>query len=107
IVVNKPGGAMVIGGNECAKSEPDGYTLCLVSPDTMSFNPLTIPNLPYDPDRDFVPLIDMYHVVEGLIARADLGLGSVQDLHARASAEPGKLNFGTLGQRTTTDAFRQ
>jgi tripartite-type tricarboxylate transporter receptor subunit TctC len=107
IVVNKPGGAMVIGGSECAKSAADGYTLCLVSPDTMSFNPLTIPDLPYDPDKDFTPVIDMYHVVEGLIARADLGLNSIADLRARAAAQPGKLNFGTLGQRTTTDAFRQ
>src|SRR5262249_6048279 len=65
IVVNKPGGAMVIGGSECAKSAPDGYTICLVSPDTMSFNPLTVPNLPYDPQKDFVPVIDMYHVIEG------------------------------------------
>ncbi len=107
IVVNKPGGAMAIGGSECAKSAPDGYTLCLVSPDTMSFNPLTIPDLPYDPDKDFAPVIDMYHVVEGLIVRANLGLNSIADLRARATAQPGKLNFGTLGQRTTTDAFRQ
>jgi tripartite-type tricarboxylate transporter receptor subunit TctC len=107
VVLNKPGGAMAIGGSECAKSAPDGYTLCLVSPDTMSFNPLTIPDLPYDPQKDFVPVIDMYHVVEGLIARADLGVNSVADLRARAVAQPGKLNFGTLGQRTTTDAFRQ
>lgn len=107
VVLNKPGAAMVLGGSECAKSAPDGYTLCLVSPDTMSFNPLTIPDLPYDPEKDFVPVIDMYHVVEGLIVRADLGLGSIADLRARAAAQPGKLNFGTLGQRTTTDAFRQ
>ena len=42
VVVNRPGAAMVLGGTDCAKSPPDGYTLCLVSPDTMSFNPLTI-----------------------------------------------------------------
>ncbi len=53
IVINKPGAAMVLGGSECAKSDPDGYTLCVVSPDTMSFNPLTIPNLPYNPEKDF------------------------------------------------------
>ena len=50
VVINKPGASMVLGGSECAKSDPDGYTLCVVSPDTMSFNPLTIPNLPYNPD---------------------------------------------------------
>src|ERR1700693_3580900 len=53
IVINKPGAAMVLGGSECAKSDPDGYTLCGVRPETMSFNPLTIPNLPYNPEKDF------------------------------------------------------
>lgn len=107
IVVNKPGAAMVLGGSECAKSPPDGYTLCVVSPDTMSFNPLTVPNLPYNPDRDFVPVIDMYHVMEGLMVPASLGITSLDALRAKAAAEPGKLNYGTLGERTTTDAFRQ
>ena len=107
IVVNKPGASMVLGGSECARSNPDGYTLCVVSPDTMSFNPLTIPNLPYNPDKDFVPVIDMYHVIEGLMVPAALHINSVDLLREKAVAEPGKLNWGTLGERTTTDAFRQ
>jgi tripartite-type tricarboxylate transporter receptor subunit TctC len=107
LVINRPGGAMVLGGSECAKSAPDGYTLCLVSPDTMSFNPLTIPSLPYDPEKDFTAIIDMYHVVEGLIVPASSGVGSLDALRAKAVAEPEKLNYGTLGERTTTDAFRQ
>ena len=107
VVINKPGASMVLGGNECAKSDPDGYTLCVVSPDTMSFNPLTIPNLPYNPDKDFVPVIDMYHVIEGLMVPAGSHINSIDELRAKAVAEPGKLNYGTLGERTTTDAFRQ
>src|ERR1700733_1439713 len=107
VVINKPGASMVLGGSECAKSDPDGYTLCVVSPDTMSFNPLTIPNLPYNPEKDFTPVIDMYHVVEGLMTPAASGINSIDALRTKAVAEPGKLNYGTLGERTTTDAFRQ
>jgi tripartite-type tricarboxylate transporter receptor subunit TctC len=107
VVLNKPGASMALGGAECAKSEHDGYTLCVVSPDTMSFNPLLVPNLPYDPDKDFVPVIDMYHVIEGLIASLGSGLNTLDDFRAKAVAQPGKLNYGTLGERTTTDAFRQ
>jgi tripartite-type tricarboxylate transporter receptor subunit TctC len=106
VVINKPGAAMVLGGSECAKSDPDGYTLCVVSPDTMSFNPLTVPNLPYNPET-FVPVIDMYHVDEGLMVPVDLHVNTIEELHAKAVAESGKLNYGTLGERTTTDAFRQ
>ena len=107
VVVNRPGAAMVLGGTDCAKSAPDGYTLCLVSPDTMSFNPLTIPDLPYNPQKDFAPVINMYTVTEGLMTPAASGIATLADLRAKAAAEPGKLNYGTLGERTTTDAFRQ
>lgn len=107
VVVNKPGAAMVLGGSECAKSPPDGYTLCVVSPDTMSFNPLTVPNLPYDPDKDFVPVTDMYHVMEGIMVPAASSADTLDQLRAKAAAAPGKLNYGTLGEKTTTDAFRQ
>jgi tripartite-type tricarboxylate transporter receptor subunit TctC len=107
VVINKAGAAMVVGGSECAKSDPDGYTLCLVSPDTVSFNPLTIANLPYNPDKDFAPVIDMYNTIEGLMVPAALGINTTEELRAKAVAAPGKLNFGTLGERTTTDAFRQ
>jgi tripartite-type tricarboxylate transporter receptor subunit TctC len=107
VVVNRPGAAMVLGGTDCAKAPADGYTLCLVSPDTMAFNPLTIPNLPYDPDKDFAPVINMYIVVEGLIVPAALPVDTIEQFHAKAVAGPAKLNYGTLGERTTTDAFRQ
>jgi tripartite-type tricarboxylate transporter receptor subunit TctC len=107
VVINRPGAAMVLGGSDCAKSAADGYTLCLVSPDTMSFNPLTVPNLPYDPDKDFTPVINMYNVIEGLMVPTGSNVGSIEQLRAKAVAEPGKLNYGTLGERTTTDAFRQ
>src|SRR6204780_3115681 len=107
IVINKPGAAMVLGGSKCDKADPAGYTLCVVSPDSMSFNPLTIPNLPYNPEKDFTPVIDMYHVVEGLMTPAASGINSIDELRAKAVAEPGKLNYGTLGERPTTDAFRQ
>jgi tripartite-type tricarboxylate transporter receptor subunit TctC len=107
VVVDRPGAAMVLGGTDCAKSPPDGYTLCLVSPDTMSFNPLTVPNLPYDPQKDFAPVINMYMVTEGLMTPGASGIGSLDTLHAKAAAAPDKLNYGTLGERTTTDAFRQ
>ncbi len=106
IVENRPGANMVIGGAECAKAAPDGYTLCVVSPDTMSFNPFTIPNLPYNPDRDFRPVTNMYYVIEGLVAKQALPANSVAELRTLAAARPGALNFGTLGARTTTDMYR-
>ncbi len=106
IVDNRPGANMVIGGTECAKSAGDGYTLCVVSPDTMSFNPFTVPNLSYDPDRDFRPVTNMYYVVEGLIGKQALPANTVDELKKLAIEKPAAINFGTLGEGTTTDMYR-
>jgi len=104
IVDNRPGGAMVIGADVCAKAAPDGYTLCVVSSDTMSFNPYTMPNLPYDPERDFKPITNLFYVIEGIIATSAVPAGSIAELKTAAAAK--SLNFGTLGPGSTPDVFR-
>jgi tripartite-type tricarboxylate transporter receptor subunit TctC len=73
----------------------------------MSFNPLTIADLPYNPEKDFAPVIDLYNTTEGLMVPPEIGVSTLDELKAKAVAQPGKLDYGTLGERTTTDAFRQ
>ncbi len=105
VVDNRPGGAMVIGADLCAKAPPDGYTLCVVGPDAMSFNPSLMSNLPYDPDKDFVAIADLFNVIEGVIGSASLTARSMADLKADAARK--SLNFGTLGPGSTPDIFRR
>ena len=81
--------------------------LCIVNPDTLSYNPFTTPNLPYDAEKDFRPVTNMYFVIEGLLARGTLPANSMEEFRALAAAKPDALNFGTLGPRSTTDTFRQ
>jgi tripartite-type tricarboxylate transporter receptor subunit TctC len=104
VVENKPGTNMVVGAVECAKSDPDGYTLCVVSPDTMSYNPFMLSNLPYDPARDFRPVTNMYNVIEGLLAKQALPANSVAELRALA-AGAASLTMGSVGSGTA-DVFR-
>ena len=85
VVENRPGSNMVVGAVECAKSDPDGYTLCIVSPDTMSYNPFLLPNLAYDPGKDFRPVTNMYNVIEGLLGKQSLAAGSVAELRTLAA----------------------
>jgi tripartite-type tricarboxylate transporter receptor subunit TctC len=106
VVINRAGGNTIPAAIECAKSPPDGTTLCIVNPDTLSYNPFTTPNLPYDPQKDFKPVTNMYYVIEGLLARRSLPANSVDELRALA-AKPDALTFGTLGPRSITDSFRQ
>jgi tripartite-type tricarboxylate transporter receptor subunit TctC len=107
VVVNKPGGNMVIGAQECARAEPDGYTLCVLGSDAMSYNPFLLNQLPYDPDKDFKPVTNMYFVKEAVLASENTPAKTMDEFKALAKARPGKLNFGTLGSGSTLDIFRK
>ncbi|MET0276953.1 MAG: tripartite tricarboxylate transporter substrate binding protein [Pseudorhodoplanes sp.] len=107
VVINRAGGNTIPAAVECAKSPPDGNTLCIVNPDTLSYNPFTTPNLSYDPAKDFRPVTNMYFVIEGLLARGTLPANTMEEFRALASSKPDALTFGTLGPRSITDSFRQ
>src|SRR5512139_4178625 len=56
IIENRGGASGIVAAQACAQAKPDGYTLCVIYHSTMSYNPLLFDNLPYDPDRDLVPV---------------------------------------------------
>ena len=105
IIDNRPGAAMAIGAELCAKAAPDGYTLCAVSSDTMSFNPALRTKLPYDPARDFRPITNLFYVTEGVVGSGKLAANSIGELKALAASK--SLNVGTLGPGSTPDVFRR
>ena len=107
VVVNRPGGNMVIGAQECARAEPDGYTFCVLGADALSYNPFLLDQLPYDPDKDFRPVTNMYFVKEVVLASENTPAKTMSEMKALAQARPGKLNFGTLGGGSTVDIFRK
>lgn len=106
LIENRGGAAGVLGGGECARSAPDGHTLCVVYHSTVSFNPLLFTKLPYDADRSFDPVTRLFFLTEGLIVSKRLGVNSVAELKTLAQAKPGALNFGTLGANSFPDLFR-
>ena len=107
VVENRPGGNWVIGAESCLKAGTDGHTLCVVNSDTMSFNPFVLSQLPYDPGRDFVPVTNLFFLLEGILARSGLPVSNIGELQALVGRTPGKVNFGTLGPGSSPDVFRQ
>jgi tripartite-type tricarboxylate transporter receptor subunit TctC len=97
IVENRPGAGTVIGASYVAKAEPDGYTLLMVTPTPMAINVRVHKELPYDPVRDFVPLVMVAAAPFVLIVNADLPVHSVKELIAYAKERPGKLSYGSGG----------
>jgi tripartite-type tricarboxylate transporter receptor subunit TctC len=105
IVENRPGASAVIGMQACAKSPPDGTTVCTAVPDALTYNPLLFSNLPYDPDNDFLPVTNMTLVPGLLAARADAPFKSLKELIAYAKANPARINWGTWGAATIPEIY--
>jgi tripartite-type tricarboxylate transporter receptor subunit TctC len=105
IIENRGTASGIIAAQACANARPDGYTLCVLHHDAMSYNPLHFTNLPYDPAKDFVPVTRLYFINEGLFVSPGLGVKSVAELKALAQAKPGSLNFATLGDGSFPDLF--
>jgi len=97
VVENRGGG--VIAGDLVAKSPPDGYTLLLYG-NTLWLLPLMRSQLPYDPNRDFVPISLAARAVNVLVVHPSLPVKSVKDLVALARARPGQLNNGSAAPGT-------
>ncbi|HWI77593.1 MAG TPA: tripartite tricarboxylate transporter substrate binding protein [Ramlibacter sp.] len=96
VVENRPGAGSSIAADLVAKSQPDGYTLLIASPSSISVNPALNPKLGYTP-RDLAPVTKLTSSPLVIAANPDTGINSVQALVPRAKKEPGKLNYATSG----------
>ena len=106
IIENRGGASGIIAAQACAQAAPDGYTLCVIYHSTMSYNPLLFDKLPYQPDRDLVPITRLFFLTEGLFVNAGLGVNSVAELKTLAQSKPDSLNYATLGDGSFPDLFR-
>jgi tripartite-type tricarboxylate transporter receptor subunit TctC len=105
VIENKGGASGIPGAQACAQAVPDGYTLCLVYHNTLSINPLMFNKLPYDADKDFTLITNLYLLVEALFVQSSLNIGTAAELKAYAQAHPAALNYGTLGPGSNPEMF--
>jgi tripartite-type tricarboxylate transporter receptor subunit TctC len=105
IIENRGGASGILSAQACAQAAPDGYTLCVLEHGSLSYNPFLFDKLPYDADRDFVPVTRLFFLTEGLFASSQLGVKSVAELKAIAQKSSEKLNFATLGEGSFPDLF--
>jgi tripartite-type tricarboxylate transporter receptor subunit TctC len=96
VIENRPGAGGTIGSAAVAKAEPDGYTMLLLTSSQGSYVVLHR-TLPYDPLRDFAPVVLFGVQPSVLVAAPSKGWTSVTDLVAAAKARPGTLNFASAG----------
>jgi tripartite-type tricarboxylate transporter receptor subunit TctC len=101
VVENKPAAGGTVATSEVAHSAPDGYTMVLAFNGPLSFAPL-LQKLPYDVARDLAPVIITSSQPNVLAVNAKLPVHSVQELVAYAKANPGKLNYASVGNGSSS-----
>jgi tripartite-type tricarboxylate transporter receptor subunit TctC len=101
IVENRVGASGSIAQGFVAKSDPDGYTI-LVHSSSVTVVPSTIANLPFDVLKDFSGITMLANIPNALAVSPAKGYKSVKELVAAAKANPGKLNYATVGSGSAT-----
>lgn len=101
VIENRPGAAGNIGVTSIKRAAADGYTIGYGNINTLAVNRSLFKQLPYDVDKDLVPVGQMFNIYNVLIVPADSPIKSVQELITRAKAEPGRLSYGASGVGTT------
>jgi len=96
LIDNRGGAAGNLGTDLAAKAAPDGYTI-LFTLSSHTINPKLYPNLPFDVERDFVPISLAALSPQILVAHPSVPANNIRELIALARSQPGKLNFASVG----------
>ena len=97
----RPGAGGILGTEVAARAAPDGYTLLMGNNSTHGAHPALYAKLPYDPVRDFSPIVLTVGAPYLLTAHPSLPVASLRELIAFAKARPGQLNYASAGNGST------
>ena len=97
VIDNRPGAGSSIAAEYVAKASPDGYTILIASPSSMSVNPVMNKQVGYAPERDFAPISRITSSPMVVAVNPALPIHSIVELIAAAKKAPGKLNYASSG----------
>ena len=97
IIDNKPAAGGTVAAAEVAKAMPDGYTLYMGFNGPLANASALYKNLPYDPQRDFAPIILTALQPNVLAVNANVSANNLKEFLALAKSQPGKLNYASVG----------
>jgi tripartite-type tricarboxylate transporter receptor subunit TctC len=97
VVENRPGANTIIASDAVAKSAPDGSTLLMTTDATFSINPHLYSKLPFDTQRDFIPVTMLVLLQQMLVGHPALPANSLDELIRLAKSKPGTLNYASYG----------
>ena len=98
VVDNKGGAGGNIGATEVARATPDGYTFLMGTPGTQAINQFLYPVMPYDTNKDLVPVSFVVRVPNVLVVNPAMGVKTIPELIAKLRAKPGAYSYGSPGK---------
>ena len=99
VVENRPGGGSIVGSDAVAKSDPDGYTLLMMS-NTHTVNETLIPKKPFELMRDFAPITGVSYSDLIMVVHPSVSAKDLREFIALAKSRPGALNYASSGNGT-------
>jgi tripartite-type tricarboxylate transporter receptor subunit TctC len=102
VVENKPGAGGIIGTEAAKNAAPDGYTLAMAGSGPFGINPAVYSKLPYDPVKDFEPIVNIALTPQTIVVGASTPYRTLADFVAAARAKPAAIDYGSLGNGSTS-----
>ena len=96
VVENRPGAGAIVGIALVAKAAPDGYTLLLANTN-VSTNPALYAQLPYDADRELIPVANAVITPSVLVVHPSVPVTNIHDFLALVRAQPGRIDYASVG----------
>ena len=102
LVENKPGANQQIGADFVAKAPGDSHIYLFADKTSLAILPALYSKLPYDPVKDFTPVVGIMQTANALVVAPSLNINTWAEFVAAAKARPGKINYGTFGIGSVT-----
>lgn len=100
LVENRPGAGGNIAASAMLGAPADGHTLLMCTTGTLSIQPHILKSMPFDPEKDIVPVTQVVNAPYMLLVNATLPVKNVKELVAYAKQKPGEINFASSGTGT-------
>ena len=109
VVENKPGAATMLGGKDCAASPPDGYTICMLAVDTLSYGPYLFKSVPFNPATAFQPITNVFFLTEVMSVNPSVPVNTMKELVELSKKTPQGLNYASPANGVTLfmEKFKQ
>ena len=101
VIENKPGGAFNIAARACAESPPDGYTICLLPGEPLTYNQFLYKDIGYDPVNGFAPITNLFFITQVMAINSSLGAKNLTELATLSKQKPGTLSYSSPGLSQT------